>query len=70
MVAAPAEAEQLSGPAAKVRANLAAQLALAGGWVLLDLADGSFLVSRWDRSRHCADLRAVAQFARQVGAAA
>ncbi|MDP1647415.1 MAG: hypothetical protein Q8M01_04340 [Rubrivivax sp.] len=51
----------------KVRATLAAQLALAGGFVLLDLADGSYLVTRWNASRHCVDLQAVANFARQVG---
>ena len=53
---------------AKVRATLAAQLAHAGGFVLLDLADGSYLVTRWNASRRCPDLRAVAQFARHVGA--
>jgi hypothetical protein len=51
----------------KVRATLAARLALAG-FVLLELADGTFLVSRWNLSRPCADLRAVAAFAEQVGA--
>ena len=52
----------------KVRATLAAKLALAGGFVLLELADRTFLVTRWNSSRHCADLAAVAAFARQVGA--
>ena len=57
-----------SSPVEKTRANLAAQLALAGGFVLLDLADGSFVVTRWNLTRHCVDLQAVARFARQVGA--
>ena len=52
----------------KLRATLAAQLALAGGFALLQLADGSWLVSRWNCTRHLADLNGVAQFARQVGA--
>ena len=46
---------------------LAAQLALAGGHVLTELSDGSFMVSRWVHTRHCSDLRAVAQFAKQLG---
>lgn len=53
--------------AEKARATLAAQLALAGGHVLLELADGSFMVTRWGQTRHCPDLHAVAQFARQLG---
>ena len=46
---------------------LAAQLALAGGHVLTELSDGSFMVSRWGHTRHCSDLHAVAQFAKQLG---
>ena len=57
-----------SSPVEKTRANLAAQLALAGGYALLDLADGSFVVTRWNLTRHCVDLQSVARFARQVGA--
>jgi hypothetical protein len=52
----------------KLKSSLRAKLALAGGFVLLELADGSYLVSRWNLSRPCADLRAVAAFAEQVGA--
>ena len=48
----------------------AARLALAGGYVLLQLADGTYLVSRWTGSRHCADLREVAASAEMVGAPA
>ena len=51
----------------KVRAGLAAKLALAGGYCLLRLEDGSFLISRWNLTKHCPDLQAVATFARQVG---
>lgn len=48
--------------------RLRAQLALAGGFELYALADGTFLVTRWDRSRPLHDLQAVEAFARQVGA--
>jgi hypothetical protein len=53
----------------KIRAALAYKLAVAGGFTLLELSDRTFLVSRWNLSRHCADLQAVSAFARQVGAA-
>ena len=53
--------------AEKARAQLAAKLALAGGHVLTELSDGSFIVSRWGQTRHCNDLYAVAQFARLLG---
>jgi hypothetical protein len=51
-------------------ATLQALLALAGGFTLSELADGSYLVTRWDFCRPMADLRAVAAFVRQVGGAA
>ena len=51
-------------------ATLRALLALAGGFTLLELADGSYLVTRWNCSRPLADLRAVAVFVRQVRGAA
>ena len=47
-----------------------AALALAGGYALHELADGTFLVTRWDRARPWPDLRAVAEFVRLVGGAA
>jgi hypothetical protein len=50
-------------------ATLQALLALAGGFTLLELADGSYLVTRWNYCRPLADLRAVAAFVRQVGGA-
>ena len=54
--------------AEKARAKLVAQLALAGGHVLTELSDGSFMVSRWGHTRHCSDLAAVEAFANRVGA--
>ena len=55
-------------PAELAFATLAKQLALAGGYALLDLADGSYIVTKFNLTRHCVDLQAVAWFARQVGA--
>lgn len=52
----------------KLFADLRAKLALAGGHSLLELADGSFVVTKWNLCRPLPDLRAVAAFARQVGA--
>lgn len=65
-----AEFERIEEPSnlEKLRATLAAKLALAGGYVLLQLADGSFLISRWNLTKHCPDLQAVSVFCRQVGA--
>jgi len=51
-------------------ARLAALLALHGGHALMQLDDGTLMVTRWNLSRHFADLQAVAQFARQLGAPA
>lgn len=56
-----------AGVSAPGFATLAAQLALAGGHVLTELSDGSFMVSRWGQTRHCSDLHAVAQFAKRLG---
>jgi len=50
----------------KLKRTLQAELALAGGFALLELADGSFLVSRWNLSRPCPDLQAVRAFLDQV----
>ena len=47
-------------------ATLRAHLAL-GGFVLHEEGDGSFVVSRWGRSRPLADLDAVSTLLRQVG---
>lgn len=51
----------------KLRATLAAHLALAGGFVLHDLGDGAFEISRWGRTLHCADLAAVQTFLDRLG---
>ena len=51
----------------KTLSSLRAELALASGFVLHDLADGSFLVTRWNCCKPLADLEAVAAFARMVG---
>ena len=52
---------------AKIVATRRAELALLGGFTLVELADGSYLVTRWNCCRPLADLRAVAAFVRQVG---
>lgn len=52
----------------KQQATFKANLALLG-FTLHELSSGSFLVCRWDRSRHLVDLRAVAAFLRQAGGA-
>jgi hypothetical protein len=53
----------------KLKADLAARLALQGH-ALLEMADGTYLVHRWNLSRPCANLQAVAEFARRIGALA
>lgn len=50
----------------KNQATFAAQLALAGGWVLVCEPDGSYTVSRWDRTRSFTNLDQVAEFVRLV----
>ena len=50
-------------------ATLRAELAILGGFTLLELADGSFLVTRWNCCGPLADMRAVAAFVRLVGGA-
>ena len=52
----------------KLKATLQAKLALAGGYALHELADGSFLVTKWGLARPLPDLYAVSRFATQVGA--
>ena len=49
-------------------ATLQAELARQA-YCLHELADGSYLVTRWNCCRPLADLRAVAAFVRQVGGA-
>lgn len=44
-----------------------ARLALAGGYALHELADGSFLICRWNLTRPCADLAAVRAFLERLG---
>ena len=51
----------------KALSNLRAELALAGGFVLHELTDGSFVVTRWNCCKPLADLDAVAAFLRMVG---
>ena len=64
------QARQAQGPSFtdKTRATLAALLALKG-YSLHEVADGSYLASRWNHARPLRDLHAVQAFARQVGAA-
>ena len=49
------------------RANLTALLAIKG-YSLHELADGSYLASKWNCIKHLPSLYAVQSFARQVGA--
>jgi hypothetical protein len=50
----------------KRETTLIAHFALAGHAVHR-LPDGGYLVSRWGQSRHCPDLHALANFAKQTG---
>jgi hypothetical protein len=59
--------ESVHGPE-KQRDNLRALLAIAG-YELYELADSTYLVSRWNLTRVLPDLHAVHQFAKQAGAA-
>jgi hypothetical protein len=52
----------------KVLANLRAAFALAGGYVVHELADGSFLVCWRNLTKPCPDLAAVRAFGHLVGA--
>lgn len=52
----------------KTLATLTASFALAG--FAVHRMDAGFAVCRWNLSRHCPDLRTLAAFAKQVGAAA
>lgn len=56
-----------AGGERKLKASLQANLALAGGFSLIEMADGSYLITRWGLTKTLPDLRAVAAFARQVG---
>lgn len=50
---------------AKCQATLIAQFALRG-FEVQQVSDG-FMVKRWNLSKHCPDLSALATFSRQVG---
>lgn len=52
---------------AKKVATLRAMLALHGGHELIELDDGSFVVSKWNLTRHCATIDEVEQFAKRIG---
>lgn len=52
----------------KLYARFAAPLAIAG-YQLHELADGTYLVARWDRTLHCPDLHAVRAFCHRAGVA-
>lgn len=62
-----ATAEETHAALQKAVSTLRARLALAG-WVLAEQGDGTFLASRWGRSRELSDLPAVEAFACMVGA--
>jgi hypothetical protein len=64
---APAPRLQGEGDEGKRFATLQAQLALRG-FALTELADRSYIVSRWSLVRPLPDLRAVRDFAVQAGA--
>jgi hypothetical protein len=51
----------------KFVSTLRAALALAGGHVVVEHADGSFTVWRWGLSRDLPDIEALRDFALQVG---
>lgn len=51
----------------KLQADYAAHLALKGGFTLHELAAGGFLICRWDRHHHCADLAGVRAFLARLG---
>lgn len=48
--------------------DLRARLALAGGFELHRMDDGTFVVRRWGLTRELADLAAVEAFLQRVGA--
>jgi hypothetical protein len=62
-----AEVLELITPAVKRLATLRAALAIKGHQVH-ELASGTYLVTWMNCARHCGDLDALADFARQVGA--
>lgn len=56
-----------TGTASKEFETLRAELALAGGHALQELADGAgYVVSRWNLAKHCRDLNEVRAFLAQV----
>lgn len=50
----------------KAYEDLRAKLALAGGFALVELSDGSYLVTKWNCCRPCVGLAEVRAFLRQV----
>lgn len=50
----------------KQYARFAAPLAIAG-FALHELVDGTYLISRWDRTYHAADLAGVRAFCQRAG---
>jgi hypothetical protein len=50
----------------KVFETARAELALHAGIAVHELTDGTFLLSRWNLTRHCASLEEVLAFARQA----
>jgi len=74
-VQAPKEAEQNASIVAstpdcdKIVSSFKARFALLGHAVH-DLADGGFIVSRWNLTRHCPDVRALGAFLKQIGGGA
>ena len=58
---------EMSLDARKAFANAQAKLAIAG-FQLERMADGSFVVARWNMTRSLADMMAVMAFQEQVGA--
>lgn len=50
----------------KTLSTLMAAFALAG-YAVHELSCGGFVVARWNLTRHCPDVHALAAFARQIG---
>lgn len=63
---APVSAETVQAPLDAARQSIEARLR-AGGFVLLELADSTFIVSRWGHVRPLPDLFAASRFAEHSG---
>jgi hypothetical protein len=66
MMAADAQPIESAHRIKKLKETCGAKLGLAGGFVLIENADGSFTITRWNLSRRCADLQEVSAFVDQV----